>query len=190
MTRDSVALSPVKVAPNVAAAIAGFRAVPAHAKWDTPDDVGGCYDSALAFARILRSAGVPYTFRRYNAPPGWRTEVQHVIEVDGVVVDWIARQFRPGCEWPHVMTVGAFELEFGSPLPCCADCGASRGPLYLVGKRLHTRSLSDHKCKGPAADPMADVVPILETLWKRLTPREREQFEQQLRAGLRPSATP
>jgi hypothetical protein len=176
--------------PDVDAAIDAFRAVPAHKKWDTSDDIGGCHDSALAFARILWRDGTPYIFRRYKGLSGWRTEFQHVLEVDGLIIDWTARQFRRGCSWPHVMHAGEFEAEFGPPLPCCPDCGASRGPLYVVGKRIGTHPLSKHKCKGPEADPMAEVAPILQSLWKRLTPRERQEFEHQLRAGLRPSATP
>ncbi len=69
-------------------AIDEFRADPSHARWNTAEDVGGCWDTARAFARILHRCGIEYVFRRYRNLPHSRTDHQHVIEVGGLIVDW------------------------------------------------------------------------------------------------------
>ncbi len=134
---------------SLADAIGAFRADPAHRRWYTAEDVGGCWPASRAFACVLHRLRIPYSFRRYRALPGWRTTEQHVVEVDGLIVDWIARQFRPGCEWPDVRSVEAFEAEFGEPLACCPSCGTSGGPLDMA--TLERRPLSEHRCRGPEA---------------------------------------
>ena len=128
-------------------AIGEFRRDPANARFRRTEDVGGCLVASRAFARILRRRGVPYAIRRYAALPGWRTTMQHVVEVDGLVVDWIAPQYRTNGHWPDVRPVAAFAAEFGAPLDVvCPACGAP-GDLR---RDLTVGPLSDHACRGPA----------------------------------------
>ncbi len=75
-------------------AIDEFRSDPEHQRWNTRKDCGGCFDTSERFARLLQLRDIEYRFRRYRGLPGWRTEFQHFIEVDGLVIDWIAQQYR------------------------------------------------------------------------------------------------
>ncbi len=45
------------------------------------------------------------------------------MEVEGLVVDWIFRQYEPDADWPHVEAVEDYRRRFGEPLPVCGACG-------------------------------------------------------------------
>lgn len=141
--------------PLLAAAINEFRAVEANQRWDTDEDIGGCWTSSRDFARILHRRGIPYRFHRYRDLPDSRTEHQHVTVVEGLVVDWIARQHRPASTWPDVRPLEVFEAEFGAPLDgICFSCG--HGPDWCS------------PCLGPEPDPkvraQAEVDDLLDLL--------------------------
>lgn len=157
-------------------AIAEFRTEPTHARWATTADIGECWDASRAFAIVLDRRGVPYTFRRFRSPPWWRGDFQHAIEVSGVMVDWTARQNWPNCGWPHVVTGDHYISVFGPPQPLCGECGASAGPLRVVGKNIKRTPLHTHVCRGPAYDSTAELESVVRKLVTRLSPEERRRL--------------
>lgn len=141
--------------PAALEAVEEFRAVPAYQRWNTTDAIGGCWQASRDFARILDRRGIPYEFQQYRGLPGWRTQFQHVIAVDGMVVDWIARQWRSDCDWPDVRPLTALEAEFGQPTGAiCPRCGhrPDRCP----------------PCRGPGPDPRYEVVGQVKALARLL----------------------
>lgn len=127
------------------AVIATFRADPEMARFNTSDDVGGCWNTSHRFAWYCHEAGVRYSFRRWVNLPGCRTPRQHTVEVDGLIVDATLRQIFSAVEWPHVEPVAAFEARGfrPAPEPICATCGTT-------ARR--------HSCEGIVYDPVDSAV--------------------------------
>ena len=120
-------------------AVARFRSDPQMARYDTTQDVGGCWNTAHRFAWW----GVPYAFRRWRNLPGLRTEYQHNLEVDGHIVCWTHRQIAASAEWPHVEPEESYQARFGEPQPICEVCGTT-DPM--------------HVCEGLVRDPYTAAV--------------------------------
>jgi len=122
------------------AAIAAFASDPASTKWNTTDDIGGCWAASHAFALTLRDFGVSARFRRFVNLPGLRTDRQHTIEVDGLIVDSTAQQHEASAPFPLVEPVAAYMARGFVPadIEICAVCG---------------NGTPSHECHGLQADP-------------------------------------
>jgi hypothetical protein len=106
---------------------------PAIARFDTDADVGGCWNTAHAFANHCKREGVPYRFRRWRNLPGQRTEYQHNVEVGGRVICFTHRQVDPSAAWPHVEPVEDYQARGFEPLPICSTCGDYSEPHTCRG---------------------------------------------------------
>jgi hypothetical protein len=74
--------------PRLARVIAEARPDPLLQRFDTADDVGGCWNTAHRFALYCQRRNVPYRFRRWRNLPELRTPFQHNIESHSLIVCW------------------------------------------------------------------------------------------------------
>lgn len=133
-------------------AVARFRSDPEMARYDTTEDVGGCWNTAHRFAWYLHEEGVSYAFRRWRNLPGLRTAYHHNVEVDRNIVCWRHRQIDASADWPHIEPVESYGVQFGEPQPICVTCGMSGQP---------------HACKGLVEDPWTAALMTLNRAERR-----------------------
>lgn len=117
-----------RVAGGLAEVIELFRADPDMQRFDTADDVGGCWEASQRFAWYCHQSGIAFRWRKWHNLPGYRTAFQHNVEVDGQIIDWTYRQYHADAAWPHVESLEAYREHHGEPLPICVRCGSKPHP--------------------------------------------------------------
>lgn len=97
-----------------------FPMIPEVQDFATPEGAAGnCNDAALAFCTLLRASDIPAYQQQLIRPDSEICRFHIVACVYDLYVDWTARQYDPGAEFPRIVTRQQLEEEgwiFGDTL--------------------------------------------------------------------------